>query len=102
MGSYIKAATVGELSESSPKLVEINGTKIALVRTQGEYYAVANDCTHVGGPMCEGPVIGEQIVCPWHGAAFNFKTGRAIVGPARGDLACYAVRVVGTDIEIEI
>ena len=102
MGSYIKAAKVGELSESSSKLVEINGTKIALVRAQEKYYALANDCTHVGGPMCEGPVIGEQIICPWHGATFNFKTGHVTAGPARGDLTCYAVRVVDEDIEIEI
>lgn len=102
MGTYVKAAKAGELPENSAKLVEAAGNYIALVHGGGGYYAIANECTHVGGPICEGSVHGEEVTCPWHGARFNIKTGQAIAGPGRGDLACYAVRVVGEDIEIEV
>ena len=102
MGTYIKVAKVGDLADNSSKLIEINGSSIALIRAKDKHYAIANECTHVGGPMCEGPIVGDQVVCPWHGAVFNYTTGQAIAGPTRGDLKVYAVRLVGDDIEIKI
>ena len=102
MGTYVKAAKAGELLENSAKLVEAEGKNIALVHGDSGYYAIANECTHVGGPICEGSVHGEEVTCPWHGARFSIRTGQVIAGPGRGDLACYAVRVVGDDIEIEV
>ncbi len=102
MGIYVKAAKAGELPHNSAKLVQAEGKNIALVHADEGYYAVANECTHVGGPMCEGSLQGEELTCPWHGARFNFKTGQAIAGPGRGDLTCYAVRVSGDEIEIEV
>ena len=102
MGTYVKAAKTSELPENSAKLVEVDGKNIALLHGADGYYAIANECTHVGGPLCEGSVHAEEVTCPWHGARFNFKTGQAVAGPGRGDLDCYSVRVVDEDIEIEV
>ena len=102
MGTYIQAAQVGELSENSSKLIEVNNAEIALVHSGGSYYAISNACTHVGGPLCEGLISGDTIACPWHGARFDFKPGKANSGPTRGDLKCYAVRVINDRIEIEL
>ena len=102
MATYIKVSKVGDLTENSSKLIESSGSSIALIRSKDKYYAVANECTHVGGPMCEGPIVGDQVICPWHGAVFSYTTGQAIAGPSRGDLKVYTVRVVGDDIEIKI
>lgn len=102
MGTYIQIAHVSDLTENSSKLIEINNSEIALVHSGEGYYAISNACTHVGGPLCEGLISGDKITCPWHGARFDFKTGKASSGPTRGDLKCYAVRVVDDNIEIEL
>ena len=102
MGTYVKVAKTGELPENSARLVEAEDRNIALIHADGGYFAIANECTHVGGPMCEGFISGEEVTCPWHGARFNFKTGQVVAGPGRGGLACYAVRVVAEDIEVEV
>lgn len=102
MASYVKAAKAGEIAENAAKLVEAEGKSIALINAGGSYYAIDNTCTHVGGPLCEGSVAGEEVVCPWHGARFNVKTGQVLAGPARSDVASYSVRVEGDDIEVEV
>ena len=103
MATYVKVAKAGELGENSVRLFEAEGKSIALVNAAGSYYALDNHCTHVGGPLCEGSVdAGAVIVCPWHGARFDVKTGQALSGPARGDIACYSVRMEGDDIEVEL
>ncbi len=102
MGNYIKVAKTNELENSSAKLVEAEGKSLALIRCEDSYYAIDNDCTHVGGPLCEGEISGEEVTCPWHGARFNVKTGEAMGGPARSGVGSYAVRVEGDDVEIEL
>ena len=102
MGTYVKAAKTGELGENTAKLFEAEGKSIALFHAAGSYYAIDNHCTHVGGPLCEGAVDADAVVCPWHGARFDVKTGQALSGPARGDVACYPVRQEGDDIEVEV
>ena len=65
--------------------------------------AALNDtCTHRGGPLSEGEIEGEQVTCPWHGAIYNIKNGEVLSPPAPRGVACYNVRVAGTDIEVEV
>jgi len=54
MGNIIEAARIDELKPGDAKLVEAHGKEIALFNSEGEYYAIDNECTHVGGPLCEG------------------------------------------------
>lgn len=102
MGTFVKVAEHGELGEDSAKLVEIEGRKIALIRTGDKYYALDNTCTHRGGPLAEGFVTSGEVQCPWHGAHFDLKTGAATRPPAAHAVTAYPVRVEGNDIEIEL
>ena len=102
MEQYVKAASVGDLAPGQAKLVEIEGKRIALFNVGCTYYALDDTCTHRGGPLSEGTLIGEQVTCPWHGAVFNVTTGDVLQGPAPTGVACYRVRVVGSDVEIEV
>ncbi|MBI3322240.1 MAG: non-heme iron oxygenase ferredoxin subunit [Candidatus Omnitrophica bacterium] len=102
MGSWIKAATVGELPPGQAKLVEAEGRQIALFNVGGTLYAIDNACSHAGGSLAEGFVEGGQVECSWHGARFDLKTGQALSAPASGTMATYKVRVSGSDVEIEV
>ncbi len=101
MGEYLKVAKKNDLSEDSGILVEVKGKKIALFCTAEGYHAIADACPHKGGPLSEGELEGSDVVCPWHGATFNIKTGEVLSPPASTRVAAYTVRVSGGNIEIE-
>ena len=102
MAKFVKVATVGELLSGSAKQIEVEGKKIALFNLQGQYFAIDNACTHVGGSLAEGTIVEDRVICPWHGANFSLKTGEALTPPAGEAVATYKVRVQGSDLEIEI
>jgi 3-phenylpropionate/trans-cinnamate dioxygenase ferredoxin reductase subunit len=80
-----------EVREGVPLLGHADGEPVLLVRCGGRARAVGVTCTHYGGPLAEGMVVGETIRCPWHHAAFSLTTGEALRAPALSDLPCWDV-----------
>ncbi len=96
---YVWVAKIADLPLEKGKLVEIDDERIALFRLDDGIYAIADVCTHDGGPLVEGEVInGCQVKCPRHGARFDIRTGAALSMPAFRPTATFAVRVVGDDV----
>src|SRR5262249_14297420 len=83
MASY-KVATRAELVPGGKKLVEVDGRAIAVFHCDGAYYAIDDVCTHDGGPLAEGELMGCEIRCPRHGARFDVRTGPRSVEPGKG------------------
>jgi len=102
MPEFVKAAKVSQVPAGTVKFVELKGLRIAVYNLDGQYYATQDSCTHAEASLAEGSIDAGEIVCPWHGARFEIKTGRATCGPAYGDLATFPVRVAGDDLEIEV
>jgi len=102
MPEFVRVATVDEVPAGQAKLVEINGQEIALFNVDGAFHALDNNCTHVGGPLCEGEITGTEVTCPWHGAVFDVTSGQVLGPPAGSNVNRYNVRIDGADVEIEI
>lgn len=100
MGGYIKVTTTGDLPPGGQIQVEVNGEAVALFNLDGTYYAIGDTCTHVGGPLSQGELDGEEIQCPWHGARFNVCTGEVTGPPAAAPVKSYPVKVEGDEILI--
>jgi nitrite reductase/ring-hydroxylating ferredoxin subunit len=83
-------------------LVEVGGQKVALFNVDGHFFAIADTCTHRGGPLSEGSLEGDEVTCPWHGATFNVKTGEASGGPTSKGVRNFKVQVEGADVKIEL
>ena len=98
MAEFVKVAEVGDLLPGEMTVVELDGHLICLANVAGQYCAVEDDCTHVGGPLDEGDLEGAVLTCPWHLAQFDVRTGHVLRGPARADLPAYEVRVEGDDV----
>lgn len=75
--------------------VEVDGKGVAVFNIGGKFYATQSSCTHMGGPLEEGILKGEQIICPVHGACFDVATGEVKRGPATQALATYQVMIEG-------
>lgn len=89
-----------ELPEGQAMKVDVNGTDILLYRSGGRIRALANRCTHLGGPLDEGEIEGSSVTCPWHASCFRLDDGAVVRGPARAPQPAYATRVNAGQIEV--
>ena len=102
MPKKVKIAQKGDLSPGEGKVLEAEGQTIALFNVDGTFYAIENTCTHVGGPLGEGALVGDQVTCPWHGAQFNVASGKVLDPPAPSDVKSFVVTIEGSDVLIEL
>ena len=89
------------LVENSPLLGHVDGEPVMLVRQGENVFAIGATCTHYGGPLAEGLVVGETIRCPWHHARFSLRTGEAEGAPALNPVACFGVQREGGKIRVD-
>src|SRR6266850_1628837 len=75
--------------------VIIDRTAIALICKDGQFSAVSGICNHVGGPLGEGRLEGDYLVCPWHNWTFHHRTGAGGPGHEAERLPCYETKVEG-------
>lgn len=81
-----------DLKPGQLRCVSAGGKKLVLANLAGKYCCLDNECTHTGGPLCEGSIDGKGgITCPWHGSAFNAKSGKVLQGPAIEPVKSYKV-----------
>lgn len=79
---WTDVAAESKLADGRPHRVEVAGEPVMLVRRAGRICALADTCSHLGGPLSEGTLDGDTVVCPWHGSRFSLEDGRVIDGPA--------------------
>src|SRR4051812_1564829 len=70
-----------ELGDGQMLLGHADGEAVLLARRGNDLFAVGASCTHYGGPLAEGMMVGDTVRCPWHHACFNLRTGEAERAP---------------------
>lgn len=89
-----------ELADNKPTRAVHNGVPILLVRRGNRLFAMAETCSHFSGPLAEGQLAGDSIVCPLHNSRFALEDGRVLDGPAVHPQPCLEARVRGGQIEV--
>ena len=97
---FRQGVSVAELADGAMQLGHVDGEAVVLARRGDQLFAIGATCTHYGGPLAEGLMVGDTVRCPWHHACFSLRTGEALHAPALNPLACWRVeRFSGPQIE---
>ena len=88
------------LANGDKLLGHANGEQVLLARVDDEFYAIGASCTHYGGPLAEGVLVGDTVRCPWHHACFSLRNGEALRAPALNPVACWRVERRGTRVMV--
>jgi 3-phenylpropionate/trans-cinnamate dioxygenase ferredoxin subunit len=86
---------------NSAGLFKLVGVAVAVFNVNGAFYAIEDLCTHDGGNLVEGDLLGSEIECPRHGARFDVRTGRATKMPAFEPVPTYAVKIEQDSVLVE-
>jgi apoptosis-inducing factor 3 len=90
------------LQDGQMTRIELDGQAIVLARAGGQYYAIGGNCSHYGAPLDEGLLKGHMVMCPWHHACFDIRSGARLEPPALNDIPHYPVRIDGDQVVVTL
>jgi len=99
-GDWTPVLQASELEEGRPRRVEVDGVPVMVVRDGGEIRALADRCSHRGGPLSDGEISDGCVTCPWHGSVFRLADGSVERGPAAYPQPSLDVRVTDGRVEV--
>jgi multimeric flavodoxin WrbA/nitrite reductase/ring-hydroxylating ferredoxin subunit len=91
--AWIDVGASEALCKLAVQQVMVGDTKIALTYRNGRFGAISGVCNHVGGPLGEGQLDGDYVVCPWHYWKFHCQTGQGEPGYEDDRVPAHEVRV---------
>lgn len=95
-----KICSVDAVAEGGQVVERVDDVEIAVIREDGNFYAIENVCPHQGGPVGEGKVEDGCVYCPWHGWQFELESGKHVQGEAT--IQQYPVHVEDNDLFVEL
>ena len=96
-----QGVALGDLPDGGMLVGNAGGEAVLLVRRGEDVFAVGAICTHYGGPLAEGLVVGETVRCPWHHACFSLRTGEALRAPALNPVSRWRVERRGGAVYVQ-
>jgi nitrite reductase/ring-hydroxylating ferredoxin subunit/uncharacterized membrane protein len=97
---FVPVLSESNLENDKPTRVMHGGAPILLVRRGVRLFAMAETCSHFSGPLSEGELVGDSIVCPYHSSRFALDDGRVLDGPAVHPQPCLEIRARNGKIEV--
>ena len=94
------ACNQSELSEGQMMLIEVDGQRVVIGRCAQGIAAFSDHCTHKGGSLADGALVGCTVQCPWHGSQFDVHSGRVVAGPAQRKIETYQIDVRGGEVYV--
>jgi 3-phenylpropionate/trans-cinnamate dioxygenase ferredoxin component len=99
---FVEIAPLDQLPAGERLFVQVEGKSIAIFNLAGKLFAIGDVCSHDNGPVGDGDIEENEIICPRHGARFDIRTGKVTSLPAIVDIPAYPVRVVDGMIELGV
>jgi 3-phenylpropionate/trans-cinnamate dioxygenase ferredoxin component len=100
--AYTRACALSDVPDDGAIAVELVGEPVAIVRAEGEVFAIRDVCSHAEVPLSDGEVDGCTIECWLHGSRFDLRTGKPTGMPATEPVPVYPVKIEGDDVLVAI
>ena len=107
--SFVEIVNVNEIPSGKMKMVKVEENEIMIANINGNYYAIANRCSHKKGDLSKGSLDDNIVTCPMHGSRFDVRTGKAVEGPKilffrakTNDQRSYQVKIEDEIVKITI
>jgi nitrite reductase/ring-hydroxylating ferredoxin subunit/uncharacterized membrane protein len=89
------------LADATPTRASLGATTLVVVRRGDVVFALKETCSHAGGPLAQGTLQGDAIICPWHGSTFRMSDGAVRHGPASSRQVAYRARINAGQVEVQ-
>lgn len=100
--SWVRVATVDEVPSGGLLAVQADQASVVLARVDDDIYALEDRCSHQEYPLSDGLIEHDEVECPYHGARFDVRTGRAVQLPAITPVRSFEVEVRDGDVYIRL
>jgi 3-phenylpropionate/trans-cinnamate dioxygenase ferredoxin subunit len=95
---FVRVCAVHDVPDPGALAVDLNGTPVVIVKSDGEIFALDEFCTHEEVSLADGEVYDHTVECWLHGSCFDLRSGKPTGPPASKPLATYQVRIEGGDV----
>lgn len=100
--AYYTVGGVGDFGRGKMRSAKVGLIDVVVLHLDDSWHAFSNYCTHVGAPLTAGWVSDGQVICPFHYACFDIRTGDLIAGPGYSTLPIFSIRIQGEDVQVEL
>src|SRR6266567_1279149 len=91
MTTWHRLGDTAELLTRVPAAFKLDRWSVAVFHHDGQFRAIGNACNHKGGPLSEGRLHGEFVMCPWHAWEYSVITGKGPEGYDEEQVPVFAV-----------
>jgi|SRR5580658_9994216 nitrite reductase/ring-hydroxylating ferredoxin subunit len=91
--NWVDVGHAEDFSTTPLKRVTAMNVELAISCKDGKLGAISNVCNHVGGPLGEGRLDGDYVICPWHNWKFHRCSGIGELGFEEDRIPAYPVRI---------
>ena len=98
MSDFERACSLSDLPDEGVIGVEVNGEPVAVIRAEGEVFALRDVCSHAEVPLSEGEIYDHTVECWLLGSCFELRTGQPTGLPATEPVPVYPVKIQGDDV----
>ncbi len=101
MSDFVRVVAASELQPGTCREAMVAGKPVALFNVGGSFHALSNLCVHRGGPLGQGVLDGQVVVCPWHAWTYDVTTGVSTANPSL-KVARYETKLENGDVFVRV
>jgi nitrite reductase/ring-hydroxylating ferredoxin subunit/multimeric flavodoxin WrbA len=102
MATWHRLGDEADLRARAPVAIKIERHRIAIFHYDGQFRAISDICNHRGGPLSEGRLRGEFVMCPWHAWEYSVLTGRGPAGFDEEQVPVYRVETRADGVYVQL